>query len=153
MKFPVVRGENLQGRTFTLPADFEKERNIVIIAFQREQQYDVDTWTPLMKRLTAEHTDLAVYELPTISALNPLFQWYINRGMRAGIPDPGTRHATITLYLDKQPFRQALDLPDEERIYLLMVTGTGDVVWRTEGRWTQEKEQQLQAFLSQAVVK
>ncbi|GCE23856.1 hypothetical protein [Dictyobacter kobayashii] len=145
--FPTVSGKNLAGQSFTLPEDLEKARNLLIIAFQQRQQDEVDTWTPLVKQLTQQYADLAYYELPTITTLNPVFRWWIDSGMRSGIPDRGARAATITLYLDKKAFKQALELPDEERIYLLIVTPAGDILWRTEGPWSSEKEQALKNFL------
>ncbi len=41
MVFPFVRGENLEGPTFTLPADLEGAYNLLFIAFRREQQIDI----------------------------------------------------------------------------------------------------------------
>ena len=43
MAFPFVRGENLEGRTFTLPADLEGTYNLLFVAFRREQQFDINT--------------------------------------------------------------------------------------------------------------
>jgi len=42
--FPPVTSENLSGKTFHLPADLEGDRNLLLIAFQREQQKNIDTW-------------------------------------------------------------------------------------------------------------
>ncbi len=150
MTFPRVSGENLERRKFTFPDDFEKDRNLVTIAFQREQQDDIDTWTPLAQRLTQRYTNLAYYELPVISAMNPVFQWYINNGMRSGIPDRGARAATVTLYIDKEPFKKALEIPDEEHIYVLLVDGDGNILWRESGLWTQEKSNDLEAFIERS---
>jgi hypothetical protein len=44
--------------------------------------------------------------LPTIRALNAFSKFFINEGMRAGIPNPKSRERTITLYLEKDDFRQ-----------------------------------------------
>jgi len=148
VQFPNVSGENLERRKFTFPQDFEKEKNLVTIAFQREQQNDVDTWTPMVQRLLTEHADLAYYELPTISALNPVFQWFINNGMRSGIPDRSARAATVTLYLDKEPFKDALVIQTEAQIYILLVDGNGKILWRESGLWLPEKENSLMVLLS-----
>lgn len=48
--FPELKASNLEGRSFALPADFEGERNLLLIAFQREQQQQIDTWLKEMKR-------------------------------------------------------------------------------------------------------
>lgn len=147
MLFPSVSGENLEGRKFTLPQDFEQKRNLLVIAFKREQQHESETWTPLIKRLTTEYADLAFYELPTIATLNPLRRWWINSAMRSALPDEGTRHATITLYIEKEPFKQALAIPDEDSIYTLLVDQMGTILWRSQGPLSQDKERDLTAFL------
>jgi hypothetical protein len=51
------------------------------------------------------------------------------------------------LYLDKSAFREALDLPDEDDIYVLLVDGQGNVVWRTQGTMTTEAGASLDAFI------
>jgi hypothetical protein len=143
MIFPLVRGENLEGRVFTLPKDLEGECNVLFIAFQREQQIDIDNWLPFVKQQVNEYPSLVYYELPTIYRGNPLFRWGLNTGMRMGIPDKNAREVTITLYLDKKAFRKALDMPDEERIYVLLVNSKGEVLWRVEGSFNEEKGRNL----------
>ena len=145
--FPVVEAANLEGRKYLLPKDFEGERNILTIAFQREQQNDIDTWTPLIKELTTKDDALHYYELPTIGKFAGMFRGMINGGMRKGIPDINARKATITLYLDKASFRQGLKLPDEKRIYILVVDRQGKILWRNEGVFSKEKGESLAKFL------
>lgn len=40
---PAVQAKDLNGRLLTLPKDLPGERTIAIVAFQREQQPNVDT--------------------------------------------------------------------------------------------------------------
>jgi ATP10 protein len=145
--FPTVEAANLEGRKYSLPKDFEGERNILTIAFQREQQNDIDTWTPLVKELTAKNSSLHYYELPTIGKFAGMFRGMINGGMRKGIPDINARNATITLYLDKATFRKGLKLGDEKRIYILVVDRQGKVLWRNDGVFSKEKGEALAKFL------
>lgn len=145
--FPRVKGANLERRAFTLPNDFAGERNLVLIAFKREQQFEIDTWLPAAKRLVQEHPEVRYYELPTISRGVPLARWWLDSAMRAGIPDRAAREATITLYVDKRAFRDALKLPTEEMIYALLVGRDGRVLWRDEGSYTEDKGQRLARIL------
>ena len=147
--FPVLKASNLQKKVLSLPGDFAGERNLLLIAFKRKQQENVDTWLREMKRFKSS-TGFHYYELPTISRLNPVARWFINRGMRSGIPDPEARARTITLYLDKEEFKNALRLPDENRIYAILVDRTGQVHWRAEGDFDEAKAVSLQQALSQA---
>ena len=147
--FPRVHGDNLERRPFTLPDEFDGERNLVLIAFQREQQFDIDTWMPTAQRLAQGHPDFRYYELPTISRNLPLARWWLDGAMRAGISDRGAREATITLYVDKGAFREALRLPREDTIYALLVDRGGRVLWRAEGAATPEKVRELERALSE----
>ena len=132
-RFPSVEGSNLEGERFNLPSGFKGELNVVLVAFQRDQQADVDTWMPFLKSLGETHPALRVYELPTLGRRYRMMRPFIDGGMRRGIPDRAVREATITLYIDKSPFREALKLGDEDRIYVLLVDREGRVLWRTEG--------------------
>jgi hypothetical protein len=134
-RFPNVEGSNLQGERFILPSDFKGELNIVLVAFKREQQSDVDSWMPFLKALGDRRGDLRIYELPTLGRRYRLMRSFIDGGMRRGIPDAAVRAATITLYIDKSPFRDSLRLPDEDRIYVLLVDKEGKVFWRGAGRF------------------
>ena len=147
MVFPFVRGENLEGRAFTLSADLKGAYNLLFIAFQRDQQIDINSWLPFAKQLVKEYPALAYYELPTIYRGHPLFRWWLNTGMRMGIPDKIAREVTITLYLNKPAFRKALDMPDEERIYILLVNRRGEVLWRVDGPFHEEKGRDLKLAL------
>jgi len=147
MQFPVVTSANLSRRGFTLPADFEGDVNVLLIAFQRWHQRVVDTWIPFVRQLEQAHDDVRYYELPVIQRMNVLGRTFINEGMRAGIPDRVARARTITLYVDKAAFRQALGLPHEEDIYVLLVDREGNVLWRAEGIFTPEKGESLAAAL------
>ncbi len=135
-RFPLVESSNLEGERFALPAGFKGELNVVFVAFKREQQSDVDSWMPFLKSVAATRADLSTYEIPVLGRGYRLMRPFIDGGMRRGIPDATVRAATITLYIDKTPFREALRLPDEDRIYVLLVDKQGGVHWRTDGRFT-----------------
>jgi len=143
IQFPNVRGSNLQGQPFNLPGEFEGELNIILVAFQREQQRDINTWLPVVQRIHDEMNHVAFYELPTIRNMNIVYQWFINQGMRSGIPDSTARHTTITLYLDKEQFCQSLGIESQDQIHVFVVTQDGRVMWRDSGIHTLEKEKSL----------
>ena len=149
--FPAVRASNLNGRPFDLPGDFEGERNLVILAFQREQQALVDSWSPAIANLLARYADLRFYELPTIRRGNPLFRAWLDGAMRGGIADRQARDHTITLYLDKAAFREALGLPHEDTIYLLVLDRGGHVLWRGQGEYTEHVGRELERVLAEGL--
>lgn len=142
--FPKISSSNLEGQKFELPQDFKGKLNIVLIAFQREQQDLVDEWLPFLNDLARRNPDIAFYELPTLNISYILVRRVIDGGMQAGIPDKNARERTITLYLNKKIFRKELDIPDEKTIYVLLINKKGKVIWRTRGSFTIEKSSDLE---------
>jgi hypothetical protein len=139
MQFPQVRGTNLERQQVRLPHDFEGHFNLLLIAFQQWQQRLVDSWIPVAQHLEQQYPGLVYYELPTIQSRNILAKTFINEGMRAGIPNPKARQRTITLYLDKRVFRRALAIDREDTIHILLINRQGEVLWRAEGQYNEEK--------------
>lgn len=147
MIFPPVSGKNLLRENKSLPRDFIGRVNLLFVAFEQWQQSEVDTWGPFAGELENEFEGLAYYELPTIQSRNTLYQMFINEGMRAGIPNQKSRERTITLYLDKNGFREALEMPDEAHIYILLVDREGRVYSCARGVYTPEALAVLQQTL------
>jgi hypothetical protein len=146
--FPKVSGSNLNEKAFNLPADFEGERNIIFVAFERWHQSQVDTWMPATQKIVEKDKTLRFYEIPTLSNMAPIARKFIDNGMRGGIPDKAVRAITITLYINKENFRSWLNLPNEKQIYVLVVDKKGNVLWREEGVFTEEKGKALSAYLA-----
>ncbi len=147
VRFPKVKGQNLEGRTFNLPEDFEAKLNLVAIAFYDNHQEIVNTWLPAVGRLIKKHAGLKFYELPTLSRENILARPFIDGGMRAGIPEKATREVTITLYLDRTSFLKSIGETTDRTIYTLLVNPKGEILWRGQGAYTQAQEDSLEKVL------
>jgi hypothetical protein len=149
MLFPNVSGSNLQRNKIKLPDDFEGTLNVVLVAFQQWQQSHIDTWLPFVEDLEQNFPELRYYEVPVIRRMNILSRTFINEGMRAGIPNPKARERTVTLYLDKANFRQALGMPHEQNIYVLLLDQQGQVLWKREGEFTNEAGEALKIAIEE----
>ena len=108
---------------------------------------DINTWLPYVDQLENKYENLTYIELPVIYKMNPIGQFMLNEGMRAGIPDQNAREKTITLYLDKPDFMDQLGIESENEIQVLMVTNRGKVLWREVGKFTSEKGADLEEAL------
>lgn len=148
MTFPTVNGSNLRREKLTLPQDFAGEYNLLFIAFKQWQQDEVNTWIAFAEHCESQYPGLVYYELPTIRSLNAFSKFFINEGMRAGIPNPKSRERTITLYLDKDDFRDALALEDEEHIFAILIDQQGNELWRARGPHNPNSEAELLEVLN-----
>jgi hypothetical protein len=149
MKLPIVKGSNLKRQKMIFPDDFAGEINLVFIAFLRRHQDLIDEWVPFVDQLAQENPNFHYYEFPTLPSKGPIYRTFLNEGMRAGIPNDATRARTITLYLDKRAFRKALNIDNEQNIWVYLFDKSGNVLWCTEGRFTKEKSEALRNFLNQ----
>ncbi len=145
--FPIVSGFNLDRQEFEFPRDFEGDLNLVIVPFQRWQQNLVNTWIPTAQEIEASFPGFIYYEMPTLYEMSVISRTFINEGMRAGIPDQTARERTVTLYLDKEVLKFALNIPNEHDIHLFLVDREGEILWRETGEFAEEKANRLLEFI------
>jgi hypothetical protein len=145
--FPKVKGMNLEGEEKILPQDLKAPTNIVIVAFKREQQADVDTWIKALNPILESNTNLALYEIPTLKKFNFLMRYNINNGMRYGIPDKKARERTICVYLDKPSFRKKLAIENEDQIVVFVIDQKGIIKTKILGIATPKSLNIIKTFL------
>lgn len=141
---PVISSKDLSGRVLTLPADLPGERTLVLIAFQREQQANIDTWT---RGLALEHSELPWLELPVIDDPGAFARWFINGGMRRGIKDHALWQHVVTLYTNKAALKQGLNLSSEKDVYALVLDRQGRVLEHVAGDFSPDGAARLRAAL------
>ncbi|MDE0671784.1 MAG: hypothetical protein OXH72_08590 [Caldilineaceae bacterium] len=150
IRFPEVAGRDIDGNDFVVPTDFAGNLNLVLMAFTREHQYDVNTWLPHARELESSRQGFRVYEVPTLWEMNWFQRRQLDFWMSTGIQDPLARATTITLYTDLQAMQAALAIPDFDTIQVLLVDRDGLVVWRSEGTFSKAKFEDLTATLIHA---
>jgi hypothetical protein len=92
-----VTGTALSGQRLRLPHDLLGGPVLLLVAYRRQAQADVDRWTSMARR---EAPGLRVIELPVIPALVwRLLQGWIDGGMRGGVPRPQWSNV-VTVYDD-----------------------------------------------------
>lgn len=148
MLFPELSVRDLEGLSSILPDDLPAGPRVLIVAFQRWHQSLVDTWVPVLEAFERDDPDLSVWEVPALSRTYSLARFYIDGGMRAGIPDPDAREHTLTAYTDLTALAEKLELPNLETIYVFLLATDGEMVWRGEGGATNESVAALCAALA-----
>ena len=109
-RFPVLEARDLERRPCTLPAAFTGRWNLVLVAFRREHQSDVDTWTAWHAETEALHPDLECFEVPVLGVKWLPARWFIDGGMAQAVRDPVVRRRTLTVYTNVAGAAYALDI-------------------------------------------
>ena len=147
----VIKAENLNKDEVEIPSQLKGNPRLLIVAFQQWHQRVVDSWVPFLSELTKEFPSFDFYELPTIRKMNYLYRRFIDGGMRAGIPSKETRRRTVTLYIEKEPFKDALGITSEETIYLFLINSEGSVLWQSDSEISREKALSLRDAIEQTL--
>jgi hypothetical protein len=150
-KFPIVTGDNLNGKTIQIPSQLKGKFNVLLVPFQMWQQDLVNSWVPFLEYLMEENPNFDFYELPTIRKMNFIARRIIDGGMRGGIPSRDTRARTVTLYIDKTPFKETLGISTESTLYLYLVDQQGTIHWEETGELSDEKATSLEEALNSAL--
>lgn len=130
--FPKITGIDLDGKKQELPTVFKNKFNLVIVAFKREQQAEVDTWIKAIEPILKENSNLSFYEIPLIYELSTFSRMWVNNGMRFGIPNEVARKRTITVYTNREEFFRITKM-QEDKIYALLIDASGKILWKSEG--------------------
>ncbi|QNI33124.1 hypothetical protein H7849_03875 [Alloacidobacterium dinghuense] len=141
--FPALTTYSLDKAKINLPSDFEGKVNLLLISFETEQSKDIDTWMPTAQALQHINFQFRYYTMPVSSQENFIYRWWDSSSLRSVETDPVAWRWIIPIYTNKDSFRRALNIPNEKEIALVLVDKSGQVLWKTSGRITNEKKTAL----------
>lgn len=140
-RFPTVKGKSLSGNEVVIPDDVEGEVVMVGVAFKREAQEMLDSWTHFFDVLCEGKKD--IYELPMIEgSLWKIFSGFIDRGMKSGIPEE-QHDKVITHYGDVSDFKERLEIEDDDLGYVFLLDEDGQILFKGEGHADKEGKDEL----------
>lgn len=125
-RFPSVTGRSLAGAEVRLPDDLSDPATVLLVAYRRGTQDDIDRWTGLLDR---EAPEVVWYEVPTISSplWRPLAGW-IDAGMRGGVPQARWGRV-VTLYRDAPAVERFLGDTGGLTTQVVVLDRAGNVRW------------------------
>lgn len=141
--FPALSTFSLDKAKVNLPTDFEGKVNLLLISFEAEQSKDIESWMSTAQALQHINFQFRYYKMPVSNQENMIYRWWDTSSLRGAETDPETWHWIIPLYTNKNDFRHALNISNEKEIVLLLVDKTGQVLWKSSGRMTNDKKTSL----------
>jgi hypothetical protein len=128
--FPSVTGTALSGELVRIPEDFAGAPVLLLCAYRRGTQADVDRWAAFAERRLS---GLAVRELPIIASplWRPLQGW-IDGGMRGGVP-PSLWGRVVTLYAQGAAARAFIGDGGGQRAQVVLLDAAGVVAFHDAG--------------------
>lgn len=143
--FPTVAADSLAGEREEIPKSASGKITLVVVAFLRENQGQLDSWLEPFIARYGTRDDVTFYEVPMISSGYKFMRFVIDGGMRAGLPKEKHPHV-VTMYGDVEHYLSALNL-DPRFGYAFLLDREGTIRWQGRGR---ASEADLQALFARA---
>jgi hypothetical protein len=144
--FPQLKARNLLGKDVELPEAFEGDPSVVMVAFRRGQQRQVDSWVPWLEGQAERCPNLRFYELPALARMWTPFRASIDGGMATAINDPIVLARTLTIYGNLSLVTGPLEIRRRSTISLFLVERGGSISWRGEGAFDEAAAKELSAL-------
>jgi hypothetical protein len=137
VRFPSLRGRDLEFRARRIPEDLPGERRVVIVAFHQRHQRVVDAWIDALDGRGIP--GLRLYEIPTIGLRWRWVRNAIDGGMATAIRDLAVRERTITVYTRLRPVVRALGLAGRGDVLVAALAPDGSILSSAIGEPTPER--------------
>ena len=141
-KFPKTETYDLNGRALTLPDELPANKTILLVAFERDQQAEIDSWATGLD-LRVDGSGMPWLEVPVVGKMPWIARAFINNGMRGGIPDKAKRAHVTTLYVNQEQWVRSLGLARTDQVCVLVVDRAGNVLAIQDGPFEKNKSQTI----------
>ncbi len=131
--FPNIKASDLNKKAVNWPAGLPSDRTVLIIAFTRKQQSQVDGWVSGLKLKSAGGP--AWFEVPMIDDPGSVARYFIDNGMRSGIPGTEARSHVVTVYAKKATLMKQMGLVGEKTVHVLVVDRKGNILASVSGAY------------------
>ena len=148
MRFPTIEARSLEGESYTLPDDLPPGPRVILLPFQRWHQILIEGWRPELERLSRENPSLTFWEVPALSRAYSAGRFYIDGGMRLGIPDIGIRRHTLTAYTDLARLVRQLGFSGFEAMHIFLLDADGEIRWHGLGEMDAAQRAELESTLN-----
>jgi hypothetical protein len=126
---PPMKAADLNGRALDLPRDMSGDPSVWVVAFDRVHQSQVDRLFGLLDTAKPTMPGLVYWEVPVIENPGAIGRWFIDNGMRSGIPKKDVRARVVTLYVpDRALWLKQVGVAGPEQAYAVLVGREGQIL-------------------------
>ncbi|MFK7756941.1 MAG: hypothetical protein AB8B53_08440 [Flavobacteriales bacterium] len=153
--FPALTGETLNGTSVTIPEDTSGKLTLVGMAYSKKSEGSLKSWfTPLYDKFILKRGifdadyDINLYFVPMFSGLKKAaYEGTLKKLKSSNRKD---LFDNILFYKgDLEPYKTDLKLKEKETPYLFLLNQKGEIVFKTEGKFTESKLEALEEAISE----
>jgi len=129
---PAVRATSLAGDVVSLPADLRGRTAVLVMGFSHDSQTAVRSWGKRLEKEFGDSSGATYYEMAMLGGAPRLVRGFIVRSMKKQIPEDAQAHF-LPVMDDDAPWRTVAHYGKADAAYVIVVDGTGHVLWETSG--------------------
>jgi len=151
-KFPPLKARTLAGNQIKFPEDIQGKPVFIAMVFENggayaKQQKEADAWAEFFE-VNLKEEGIEFYEIPMMAQGYSLISWWVDGGMRSGIPEE--KHDQVACYYgNKSKYLKALDLPGMEVAHVFLLDKKGTILSKGSGIPSPEKEKKILQALAE----
>lgn len=152
-RFPDLEGETAEGTRITLPTEGGAAWTLVGIAYSKKAEPALEEWyEPAYLRFVAKHGlfagsyDVDLYFVPLFVGVNKAAYEPSMKKFRKSASPEIVDHVLFSK-ADLAPLQEALDMQGRDTPYFFLLDRSGQVVYRTEGAFSEDKLEAIEELL------
>lgn len=157
-RFPAIEGETVTDQKVQVPDDTRGKYTLVGMAFSKKSDDELQSWfQPVYSRflqdagnagLFADFAyDVNVYFIPMFSGLKKAAAGTAKKKALKKV-DAGLQPHILFYVGETKSYRDALNLEEKDQPYFFVLDKQGNVVYATEGAYTDRKMEEVETILS-----
>ena len=143
---PAASGTTLSGDKVSLPQDLHGRPGVLILGFTQASREQATAWG---KRLAVDFHDapeIHFYETPMLAGVPRLLRGMVLKKIAGTVSENG-KHHFLPLYDHEAEWRSAVQYSQPADAYVLLLDGSGNIRWRTQGALSEAADAELQRRL------
>ena len=148
--FPELPVKTLARRKMNLPHDIKGKLTLLVLAFDDHGEYkevaaQSDTWTKFWED-NLKQKGVGYYEIPMLSSKYKWVSWWINGGMRSGIPKE--KHDNVAcFYGDKEKYLKAFGISELRKAHVFLIDKDGKILMYQKGLATAPATEKIKEII------
>ena len=137
----------LEGLTFSdtkikIPETFHGRLVLLCFGFSRKSQADFKSWVDPFKKRYLSNNEISHLEVAMIGRKSKIETFFIQKGMKAGIPK--SSHNNVMAYFgDIKQFKDYYGFSHKEKGYFLLLDKNSTIIWQNFGKATDKEIDKL----------
>ena len=145
-QLPPVEGQDLLGKTVSLPAAAAGQAAILVIGFTHASQNQTKAWSQRLEKQFPAPAPVRIYSIAVLEDVPKLVRGMAVHGIKSGVPAE-QRGRFLLVYHHEAELKQSAGFAAPDDAYLLVLDPAGAVRWRFHGPVTDSAIEQLLAQL------